>query len=63
MYSKSREEILMAAGDTFRAAAIDQLEIWAKRAEVDIIKSILKVPDPSAVVLMLLQQLKQEPLM
>jgi fused signal recognition particle receptor len=30
---------IVAAGDTFRAAAIEQLEIWAKRAEVDIVKA------------------------
>jgi len=30
---------IMAAGDTFRAAAIEQLEIWAKRAGCDIVKS------------------------
>ena len=44
------KKVLMAAGDTFRAAAIDQLEIWAKRAEVDIIKHS-EGSDPSAVVL------------
>ena len=43
------KKVLMAAGDTFRAAAIDQLEIWAKRAEVDIIKHS-EGSDPSAVV-------------
>lgn len=31
------ERVLLAAADTFRAAAIDQLEIWAKRAGVDLI--------------------------
>ena len=29
---------MIAAGDTFRAAAIDQLEVWANRAGVDIVK-------------------------
>jgi len=43
------KKVLMAAGDTFRAAAIDQLEIWAKRAEVDIIKHT-EGADPSAVI-------------
>lgn len=32
------KKITLVAGDTFRAAAIDQLEIWAKRAEVNIVK-------------------------
>lgn len=30
--------MLLTAADTFRAAAADQLTIWAERAEVDIIK-------------------------
>ena len=30
-------QILMAAGDTFRAAARDQLEVWAERTESDIV--------------------------
>ncbi len=32
----SGEKVLLAAGDTFRAAAEEQLDIWAKRAQVDI---------------------------
>ncbi len=31
--------VLLAAGDTFRAAAIEQLEVWAKRVGVDIVRS------------------------
>ena len=31
-------KVLLAAADTFRAAAIDQLEVWSKRADVDIVK-------------------------
>src|SRR5687767_1230089 len=31
--------VLLAAGDTFRAAAIEQLEIWAQRVGVDIVKN------------------------
>ncbi|MFL0249882.1 signal recognition particle-docking protein FtsY [Clostridium neuense] len=42
-------KVVMAAADTFRAAAIDQLEIWSERAEVDIIKH-QEGSDPSAVV-------------
>ena len=30
---------MVAAADTFRAAAVEQLEIWAKRAGCDIIKA------------------------
>ncbi len=43
------KKVLVAAGDTFRAAAIDQLDIWAQRIGVEIIKSQPK-SDPSAVV-------------
>lgn len=42
-------KIVLAAADTFRAAAIDQLEIWSKRAGVDIIKHN-EGADPAAVV-------------
>lgn len=41
--------VLLAAADTFRAAAIDQLEIWANRAKCDIIKQ-KEGSDPAAVV-------------
>lgn len=40
---------LLAAGDTFRAAAIDQLEIWGQRIGVDVIKH-REGSDPSAVI-------------
>ncbi|NLG88904.1 MAG: signal recognition particle-docking protein FtsY [Clostridiaceae bacterium] len=43
------KRVLVAAADTFRAAAIDQLEIWTKRAGVEIIKHT-EGSDPSAVV-------------
>jgi len=41
-------KVLIAAGDTFRAAAIEQLEAWAKRADVEIVKSQTG-GDPAAV--------------
>jgi len=40
--------VLLAAGDTFRAAGIEQLEIWAKRADAQIVKH-QKGSDPAAV--------------
>lgn len=47
---KSRgKKVLLAAGDTFRAAAIDQLEIWSNRVGVELIKHI-EGSDPAAVV-------------
>ena len=46
---KEGTRVLLAAGDTFRAAAADQLTIWADRAKVDIIKHG-EGSDPAAVV-------------
>ncbi|MDS0524916.1 signal recognition particle-docking protein FtsY [Clostridium sp. SHJSY1] len=43
------KKVLLAAADTFRAAAIDQLDIWSKRAGVDIVKHE-EGSDPAAVV-------------
>lgn len=47
-YSKQGKKILIGAADTFRAAAVEQLEIWAKRVGADFIKQS-KGSDPSAV--------------
>lgn len=38
MYQKQGKRVLMAAGDTFRAAAIEQLEIWANRVGCQIVR-------------------------
>lgn len=46
---KSGRKVLIAAADTFRAAAGDQLEVWAKRAEVPIVGSV-NGADPASVV-------------
>lgn len=46
---KQGYKTMMVAADTFRAAAIDQLEVWSKRAGVDIIKH-QEGSDPAAVV-------------
>lgn len=48
-YQAEGKKVILAAGDTFRAAAIDQLQIWADRAGVDIVKHT-EGSDPSAVV-------------
>lgn len=37
-YKNEGKSVLIAAGDTFRAAAIEQLQIWAERAGIDIVK-------------------------
>ena len=38
IFRKNGKKVLLAASDTFRAAAIEQLEIWAKRADAGIVK-------------------------
>ena len=48
-YKKQGRSVLLAAADTFRAGAIDQLKTWAERAGVDIIAQS-EGADPSAVV-------------
>lgn len=48
-YKKSGHRVLLSAADTFRAAAIEQLEIWANRSGVEIIKH-QPGADPGAVV-------------
>lgn len=42
------KKVLLAAADTFRAAAVDQLQVWAERVEVDLIKQ-QSGSDPGAV--------------
>ncbi len=49
MYKQDGRKVLLAAGDTFRAAAAEQLTIWAERADVPIIKHA-EGADPAAVV-------------
>ena len=43
------KKVLLCAGDTFRAAAADQLEIWAKRSQLDIVRQG-EGADPASVV-------------
>ncbi|MBQ4603989.1 MAG: signal recognition particle-docking protein FtsY [Clostridia bacterium] len=49
MFKDEGKKVILGAADTFRAAAIDQLEIWADRAGVDIVKH-KEGADPAAVV-------------
>ena len=49
MYKAEGKSVILAAADTFRAAAIDQLTVWAERAGVDII-SHKEGADPAAVI-------------
>lgn len=48
LHANSGKKVLLGAGDTFRAAAIDQLDIWAQRAGCEIIKH-QEGSDPAAV--------------
>jgi fused signal recognition particle receptor len=47
-YTNEGKKILLAAGDTFRAAAVQQLEVWGKRIGVDVVKG-KEGADPGAV--------------
>lgn len=49
MYKSQGKKVLLGAADTFRAAAIDQLQIWADRSGVEIVKHA-EGADPAAVV-------------
>lgn len=52
------KKVIVAAGDTFRAAAVEQLEIWSKRANVDIVKKE-EGADPASVVYDAIKQAKE----
>ena len=56
-YASSGKTVTIAAGDTFRAAAADQLGIWAERSKVRIVRSG-EGSDPSAVVFDALSSMK-----
>lgn len=56
-YKSQGNKVLLAAADTFRAAAIDQLEVWGKRSNIDVIKH-QENSDPAAVVYDALQAAK-----
>ena len=56
-YRRQGKSVLLAAADTFRAAAIDQLEIWGKRADTQVIKHG-EGSDPAAVVFDAMQAAK-----
>lgn len=48
-YKQNGKKVVLAAADTFRAAAVEQLAEWANRAQVDIIKGV-EGQDPASVV-------------
>lgn len=57
-FKQEGKSVLLAAGDTFRAGAIEQLEVWGQRAGVDVIKQQAG-SDPAAVMYDAVQAAKQ----
>ena len=57
-FKNSGKKVLIAAGDTFRAAAEEQLDIWSKRAGADIVRR--DKADPASVVYESIQKARQE---
>ncbi len=59
LHKESGKSILLAAADTFRAAAIDQLEVWGTRSDIPVVKQG-EQSDPAAVVFDAVQRAKSE---
>ncbi|WP_314586081.1 signal recognition particle-docking protein FtsY [Paenibacillus terrigena] len=57
-FKQQGKKVLLAAGDTFRAGAIEQLEVWGQRVGVDVIKQ-QSGADPAAVMFDAVQAAKQ----
>ena len=55
--NQKEKQLLLAAGDTFRAGAIEQLEVWGERVGVDVIKQA-EGSDPAAVMFDAIQAAK-----
>ena len=47
-FKKAGKQVMLGAGDTFRAAAVEQLAVWAQRSDVGIVKALMG-SDPAAV--------------
>ncbi|PTM23856.1 signal recognition particle-docking protein FtsY [Lactobacillus sp. PFC-70] len=58
-YQQDGKKVLLAAADTFRAGATEQLDVWAKRSQVDIVKGKPQ-SDPAAVVFDAVKKAKAE---
>ncbi|QSB07748.1 signal recognition particle-docking protein FtsY [Mycoplasma tauri] len=59
-YIKEGKKVLIAAADTFRAGAVDQLGIWAQRVGAEIVKPVKEGVDPASVVYSALEKAKNE---
>jgi len=57
-FKSDGRSVLLAAGDTFRAAAVQQLEVWGKRIGCDVVKG-KEGADPGAVIFDAIQKAKQ----
>ncbi len=57
LYNSQDKKVLVAAGDTFRAAAADQLEVWCERSQAQIIRHN-EGADPGAVIYDAVQSLR-----
>jgi fused signal recognition particle receptor len=57
-FKSEGRSVLLAAGDTFRAAAVQQLEVWGKRIGCDVVKG-KEGADPGAVIFDAIQKAKQ----
>ena len=58
MFKEQNKRVLIAAGDTFRAAAEEQVDIWSKRSGADIVRR--DKADPASVVYEAIQKAKNE---
>ncbi len=58
-WSAEGRKVMLAAGDTFRAAAVEQLEVWAERAGVPVVKGT-EGQDPSSVIFEAARKAKEE---
>lgn len=54
------KKVLLAAGDTFRAGAVEQLKIWAKRLNIDIVLPDKEGADPASVVYKAFEKTQKE---
>lgn len=57
--SKEGKKVLIASGDTFRAGAVEQLDVWAKRAGCEIVKG-LENQDPASVIFESIKKAREE---
>ncbi|MFZ7121175.1 MAG: signal recognition particle-docking protein FtsY [Eubacteriaceae bacterium] len=57
LFKKQGKKVLLAAGDTFRAAAVEQISIWSERLDIDLIKNS-QGADPASVIFDALQAAK-----